>query len=628
VSPGQFAVRSVGSEWLDQNVPCTQACPVLTRAGRYVSAIAAGDDQLAYLTARMPNPFPSICGRVCAAPCELACRRGVIDEPIAIRALKRFACELGGVESRAGNRLWREAVAMAPPRDERVAIIGAGPAGLACAHDLAAYGYHPVVFEAQDRPGGMMVLGIPTYRLRRDILDEEIHAILDLGVELRTGAALGRDFSLADLHEQGFAAVFVGAGAMRSRDLRIPGVELDGVLKAVDFLINANTGYRVELGNRVVVIGGGNVALDAARTALRELTAGPAAAAPPVAAGEDGVQAAATVAFDAARAALRMGAGEVIIAALEARHEMPASEFEIEEAEVEGIRFHHRIGPKRILGDGRVTGLETLRVTSVFDPDGRFNPQFAEGTESVLPCDSVILAIGQAPDLSFLGPDDGVEVSARGTVAVDPVTLATSAPRIFAGGDVAFGPRNLIDAIGDGRRAAASIHRLLAGATEPETHREARPDGRFRRELPVVVIHRPVLEYDAIPRVVVPTVASDRRVGVAEIELGYTEAQARLEAARCLQCFNNIWLEPSLCILCGGCVDICPEGCIRITPVEEIEGMDAVSPASALILQEERCIRCGLCIERCPTNALSMVGWSEAPAGPQDHLAAVGAGAP
>ena len=254
-------------------------------------------------------------------------------------------------------------------------------------------------------------------------------------------------------------------------------------------------------------------------------------------------------------------------------------------------------------------GLEALAVSSVFDPDGRFNPQFVEGTESVLECDSVILAIGQAPDLDWLAPEDGVEVTPRGIIAVDRESLATSAPGVYAGGDVAFGPRNLIDAIGDGRRAAASIHRQLGGAA-------GRP-ARFRRPLPLKVVNRPVLNYDAVPRVEVPSVPSERRIGVPEIELGYTEDQARLEAARCLQCFLNIWLDNDLCILCGGCVDICPENCIRIVPMEEIRGdpMPAempAGPASALILQEDRCIRCALCIERCPTDALSMVEWGEA----------------
>jgi NADPH-dependent glutamate synthase beta subunit-like oxidoreductase len=618
-----FRTTPADGGWFDQNVPCTRACPVLTTAGRYVSAIAAGDDDLAYLTARLPNPFPSICGRVCAAPCELACRRGVIDEPIAIRALKRFACEHAGVESGEGDRMWRQAVHLMPRRAERVAVIGAGPAGLACAHDLAAFGYQPVVFEAQDRPGGMMVLGIPPYRLRRDILQSEIRAILDLGVELRTGVRLGGDFSLSSLRDDGFEAVFLGTGAFRSRDLSIPGIELDGVLKAVDFLINANLGYRVELGERVLVIGGGNVALDAARSALRELAAGRTPTGRPPRGSGDDVDAAATAAFDAARVALRMGARDVQVVSLESRAEMPAHEYEIEEAEKEGIRFVHRQGPKRIVGEGRVEGLEALRVSSVFDPDGRFNPKFVTGTESVIPCDSVILAIGQAPDLSWLRSDDGVEVTARGTIGVDRETLATSSPGVYSGGDVAFGPRNLIDAIADGRRAAASIHRRLSGERV-----SAVPVSRVGRTIPLQVINRPILEYDAVPRLEVPAVASERRIGVPEIELGYTAEQARTEAARCLQCFLNISLDVDLCILCGGCVDICPEHCIRIVPMEEITGVvhAETAPASALILQEDRCIRCALCIERCPTDALSMMDWSEASTAEEPALVSVSGG--
>lgn len=601
----RFALRAAGSEWFEDNVPCMRACPVLTNAGRYVAAIAAGDDLLAYRTARLPNPFPSICGQVCAAPCEMSCRRGVIDEPISIRALKRFACERCGVESAVGDRHWREAVEQAPRRSERVAVVGAGPAGLACAHDLAACGYRPVVLDGADRPGGMMVLGIPTYRLSREVLDAEIRAILDLGVDLRTGTALGRDVSLRQLRDT-YAAVFIACGAMRSRELRIPGVEADGVLRAVEFLINANLGFRVDLGERVVVVGGGNVALDTARTALREIAGGRGgqAAAPPA---EDGVEAAATATLDAARTAVRMGAREVRVVSLEARHEMPSAPFEIEEAEAEGIVLMHRLGPKRILErDGKVTGLETLDVASVFDSDGRFNPQFLERSENAIPCDSVILAIGQVPDLSWLRPEDGVETSRRGTIAVDSESLATSAPGLFAGGDVAFGPRNLIEAVGDGRRAAASIHRLLAG-----TGVEA-PVPRSLRSIPEVP--RGVPDYDAIPRVPVPSVRHDRRIGMPEVELGYAEDEARREAARCLQCFDNVMLTPELCILCGGCVDICPEHCIRIVDTSRLEGGEAANgpgsgPASALILQEDRCIRCGLCVERCPSDALWMGEW-------------------
>ena len=601
----RFQPARVGPEWFDDNVPCTRACPVLTNAGQYVTAIAEGLDDLSYRIARMPNPFPSICGRVCAAPCEDACRRGDLDHPIAIRALKRFACERAGVESPHAERMWRSAVDRRPRLGRRAAIVGAGPAGLACAHDLAAYGYDAVVLDAADRPGGMMVLGIPTYRLRREILQAEIRAILGLGVELRLGARLGADFDLRSLRDDGFEAVFLATGAMRSRDLQIPGVELDGVLKAVDFLINANAGYRVDLGDRVIVVGGGNVALDVARTALRE----------PVGAE--------TAAFDVARMAVRLGARDVRVVALEARHEMPAHEFEIEEAEAEGIAILHRLGPHRILGNGHVTGLETTKVASVFDPDGRFNPRYVEGTESTLECDSVILAIGQAPDLSWIAPDDGIVVSPRGTIAVDAETLATTADGVYAGGDAAFGPRNLIDAIADGRRAAASIHARLSGSAGAAAGDRQR--SMVRRLLPVTAAYRPVDAYDALPRVEIPTEPTNRRIGVPEVELGFTEEQARVEASRCLQCFLNIELDASLCILCGGCVDVCPEYCIRIVPAEEIWGAGAtdltpgqswngtgVNRASALVIQEDFCIRCALCVDRCPTDALSLARWTEA----------------
>jgi NADPH-dependent glutamate synthase beta subunit-like oxidoreductase/NAD-dependent dihydropyrimidine dehydrogenase PreA subunit len=462
------------------------------------------------------------------------------------------------------------------------------------------------VFEAQDRPGGMMVLGIPPYRLRRDIIEAEIQAILDLGVELRTGQALGRDFSLGSLRAEGFSAVFLGMGAMRARELQIPGIELDGVLNAVDFLLNANLGYEVQLGEDIIVVGGGNVALDAARTALRDIAS---ADLPGDARGAD---AATTAALDVARTAKRLGAGRVRVVALENRSEMPAHEFEIEEAEVEGIEILGRLGPERIVGDGQVRGLETIEVSSVFDETGRFNPTFVPDTGTVLSCDSVILAIGQTPDLSWLEPSDDIGVSPRGTVAIDRESLATDADDVFAGGDLAFGPRNLIDAIGDGRRAAASIHRRIAGETP------TRPSLSGRRMLPIVEVRRgpDAANYTERSRVAVPVEATERRIGSPEIELGFTEEQARAEAGRCLQCFLNIMLDPSLCILCGGCVDVCPEKCIRILPAERIDGLEPEQPSSVLVLQEEQCIRCSLCVDRCPTDALSLDGWSEASSAP------------
>ena len=256
------------ARWLWENEPCRAACPVHTDAGAYVTAIAEGRDRDAYMIARAPNPFPSICGRVCAAPCEEACRRGKIDSPIAIRALKRFVAERYGVESFAASAVWHAAHGQVPLADAAsVGIVGSGPAGLSAAHDLRLAGHPVTVYEGQDRPGGMMVLGIPEYRLARGLISREIDAIVELGVELRTGCRVGADVTVDDLLGE-HAGVLLAVGTGQARDLDLPGHELDGVLRAVEFLLNVNQGFRVDLGERVVVVGGGNVAFDAARTAL------------------------------------------------------------------------------------------------------------------------------------------------------------------------------------------------------------------------------------------------------------------------------------------------------------------------------------------------------------------------
>src|SRR5579883_2796593 len=260
--------KLVDLDWLESNFPCMQACPVHTQAGRYVTLIAEGRYEEAYRYARQPNPFASVCGRVCGHPCEPACRRGVLDAPISIRALKRFLTEQYGPESRHPIDVFPEKPQLRHP--EKVAVIGSGPAGLSAAHDLDLLGYPVTVFEAAPVPGGMMHLGIPEYRLPRDVLQAQIREILDLGPELRVNSRLGRDFSLSDLRKQGYKAVLLSFGLHRSRDLQIPGNELDGVIKGIDFLLNVNLGYRFSIGKQVVVIGGGNVAIDVARSALRE----------------------------------------------------------------------------------------------------------------------------------------------------------------------------------------------------------------------------------------------------------------------------------------------------------------------------------------------------------------------
>jgi NADPH-dependent glutamate synthase beta subunit-like oxidoreductase len=566
--------------YFDSNIPCLAACPVHTNAGAYVAAIADGDDLTAYLTARMPNPFASVCGRVCAAPCEDACRRGEVDTPIAIRALKRFVTEKYGPEANGNGAALR--ARPAPDRSESIGIVGGGPAGLAAAHDLRMNGYAVTVYEATEKLGGMMVLGIPAYRLDRDLVQAEIDAIIGLGVDVEYGTRLGTDITFSDLRAR-HDGVMLALGASLGRGLNIPGYEADGVLRAIEFLINVNQGFQVEVGERVVVIGGGDVAMDAARTALRSEA---------YRAGQDMSEA-----VDVARTAIRSGAKDVTVIALESVEEMPAADFELEEAENEGIRFVHRQGPDVIeVEDGRVAGLTTNKVLSVFDADGRFAPEFDTEVKQTYEADTVIIAIGQAVDLDALG-EEGPAISPRRTIEIDSETMATSLPGVWGAGDAAHGPRSLIDAIADGRRVAADIHRSFGGVEDQQV---------AGKMMPLRDFHRLTDVYDRIPRHAVPSLATDRRIGLSEVELGFTEEQARAEAQRCLRCFSNIQLDMDICVLCSLCVDVCPVDVISMVPASDFGQEEA---GTALLLDETSCIRCALCIERCPTKALSMATW-------------------
>ena len=593
--------------YYDENIPCMAACPVHTNAGAYVAAIAEGDDLTAYLTARMPNPFASVCGRVCAAPCEDACRRGTVDSPIAIRALKRFVTEKYGPESgsdRAVTALDR------PERPQSVGIVGGGPAGLAAAHDLRIRGYQVTIYEATRALGGMMVLGIPEYRLPRDVVQAEIDAIVGMGVDVRYGTRLGTDVSLSELRDR-HDGVMLALGATLGRGIDIPGADADGVLRAIEFLLNVNQGFQVDIGERVVVIGGGNVAMDAARTALRAAAYGqPADVGVEIPEGGDDL----AEAVDAARSAVRIGAKQVTVVSLESPEEMPAASFEIEEAKKEGIRFVHRRGPQRIeVSHGDATGLTVVPVLSVFDEQGRFAPTFDLSVEETFDADTVILAIGQAIDVDALGNGSGPAITPRRTIDVDRDTLTTSLPNVWAAGDAAFGPRNLIDAIAEGRRVADNMHRAFGGDDD------ARESGTL---LELKNFHRLTDLYDRIPRQEIPSLPTDRRIGLAEVETGYTEDEARREAQRCLRCFSNIQLDIDKCVLCGLCVDVCPFDLISMVPAADF---DAGAPGTALLLDEEMCIRCGLCIERCPTDALSMSTWVGVGALPMPQLAGVDA---
>jgi NADPH-dependent glutamate synthase beta subunit-like oxidoreductase len=620
-------VRLPDLEAWKAQVKCQSGCPVTTDAGRYVQLIAEGRDQDAFLVARAPNPFASVCGRVCAAPCEDACRRGSIDAPISIRALKRFVTEQYGVESRRpdtqdvlragpppeGNRYVGHQRLSAAGAPRKVAVIGAGPAGMSAAHDLALRGYAVTVFEAAGEPGGMMRFGIPEYRLPRTLIREEIDKILALGVTLRLGTKLTPEFGLEALRKDGFEAVFISVGVSAGRDLQVPGVELDGVVKAVDYLLNINRGFRMDLGRRVVVVGGGFVAFDAARTALRisreeELNElqGLAGAA----------DARAKEAFDSARAALRGGATEVTIVSLENFDEMPVlrstqGHEEFEEAQKEGVRFVTRRGPKRFLGDRHLRAVELRKVLAVFDENGRFAPTYDDGDIVTVEADACVLAIGQKPDLSFLQPEDGVALTPGGTVKVDARTLATSAPGVYAGGDVAFGPRNLIEAVANGKLAARSIHGHLSPETahlEVELEIEKLPTSRYRM----------AAGFELFDRVAPPTLDVGRRTGIAEVETGYDPVEARRQAVRCLVCHVQTIYDPEKCVICNRCVDVCPEYCLAFVPFETLglpEDQRAALaqraggnglPLVAMVKDDEKCIRCGLCAIRCPTDAMTM----------------------
>lgn len=626
----RFRDKKVDRDWLNSNFPCMMACPAGTNAGRYVSLIAEGQFEEAYRYARDPNPMASICGRVCAHPCETACRRGAIDKPIAIRALKRFLTERHGPESRHPLEMVRKPVAKL---QYRVAIVGSGPVGLSAANDLALLGYSVTILEAAPAAGGMLRLGIPEYRLPRSVVDAQIREILDIGdVTLKLNTEAGRDFTIAGLRQEGFDAVVIAVGAHRSRDLSIPGVELDGVLRGIDFLLNANLRYKFTVGEKVVVIGGGNVAMDVARSAAREvLKQHPTAPEGEIPSDTNVSAVAAHEMVDISLSALRLGARQVSIVCLEKRDEMPAALEEIEEAEVEGIHMRDGRGPKRILGrNGKVAGLETLNTKWVFDAAGKFNPAFYENSESVIECDTIIMAIGQATKLDFLKSEDGVQVSPRGLIVADRNTLMTSAAGVFAGGDCVFGPRLIIDSVGDGRRIAASIDEYLTGHKRPEPE----------IEVEVLDRSRVFADYMNWNRQAIPMVPLDRRTGVTEVEIGFDEVSAMREARRCLRCWVNTVFEGneadgSQCVLCGGCVDICPESCLSLVPLEQIaftpeliehfqqnEGLYRVElddiaaqelgtiTGSAMLKDETRCIRCGLCAERCPVQVIAMESYN------------------
>ena len=466
--------------------PCQHTCPVELDIPGYIALIKEGGFEDAYNLIRQRLPFPSICGKICHHPCEAKCRRGQVDDPIAIRHLKRFVADWA----------FEHAVEYVPQvkerRKEKVAIIGAGPGGLSAAHDLTREGYQVTVFDLLPVAGGMITVGIPRYRLAQGLIEREIKVIEKMGVEIKLNTKVD-DVSL--LFKQGYNAVFIATGAHKGVRLDIPGEELDGVYQGIEFLRRINLGEEVKLGKTVIVIGGGNVAMDVARSALR------------------------------------LGPDAVKIVCLESSDEMPSWEWEINETLEEGISITHSRGPRRILSkDGKVAGLEVMEVRAVFDDEGRFNPTFYEDTTSVIEGDTIILTIGQSPDTSFIKEGDGIGLARHGRITVDPRTLVTNKEGVFAGGDVVTGPKSGIEAVAAGQRAACSIKRYLEG--EELAPRVEREDEKAF-EIPPAVEE----EVEEKSRVMILNVEpKQRKTSFCEVTLGYTKEQSREEASRCLRC--------------------------------------------------------------------------------------------
>lgn len=584
-----YKLVAAGEEWLFRNVKCRAACPAHTDVPTYINLALNGKCEEAYLVNKRANLFPAVLGRVCTHQCEAACRRTEIDEPVAIRSLKRYVSD-----ETLKQRRFRRMPPSSKQTGRRVAIIGAGPVGLTAAHDLVLLGHQVTIYESSRVAGGMLALGIPEYRLPRVVMELEIDYIRRLGVEIVTDTRIGESVGFDEI-KAGSDAVIIAAGAHKGIRLGIPGEDLDGIYDCVDLLRDVNLGSWRKPGNKIVVIGGGNSAIDSARTALRL--------------GAEEVWIDST---DAARTAMRLGASEVNILYRRTRQEMPADSGEIDEAEEEGVYMHYLTAPVEIIGkDGRVAGLRCVRMqlSEEADASGRRRPIPIEGSDFIIACDTVISAIGQAPDLSFLPEGHDIELTLWGSIDVDEDSMSTSERGIFAAGDAVTGPKSVIEGVAAGHKVARSANAFMSGLEERISPQrlETRSECVGSAELSD--------DFDLLSRTEPPTLPLDARAfSFEEVERGFDREEALRQARRCLRCDHNIMVDPARCILCGGCVDVCPNDCISLISADSIEGeapeledAEGRGTAFALILDEKLCVRCGTCVERCPVDAISMV---------------------
>jgi NADPH-dependent glutamate synthase beta subunit-like oxidoreductase len=570
----RFHVKVPDQRWFEENIGCESACPVNTRAPQYISAIREENYNLAFELNRGDNLFPAILGRICVHPCEEKCRRGLLlDLPISICSLKRASADFKTHTPQKDLVIKK--------RGKKVAIIGAGPSGLSGANDLARLGYSIAVYESFPIPGGMLNVGIPPYRLPREVVQQAIEEVRRLGVEIITGTPIGKELNLENLRKK-YDAVYIAAGAHKAEKLGILGEDLQGVIHGVTFMRMVNLKEDLKIGSRVAVVGGGNTAMDAARSSLR------------------------------------LGAKEVFILYRRTREEMPVDSRELEQVEEEGIKVHYLTQPIRVLSRDRVTvsGVQCIR-NRLGDPekDGRRRPIPIEGTEFEIDTDVLIPAVSQSPDISFLPEEIGLEISKWDRLSVNPETFETNVHGIFAGGDFVTGPRDVIRVIADGRKAALSIHSYLSG-------------GEFKKK-PAYFTPISEVEIDPdlekIPRQKIDTLPVQERKSVdKEVELGFSKEVAVKEAVRCLQCHIFTIFDRTKCILCGGCVDICPKSCFRMARLDQIEGNESLSRlvrslygvsyeeaerlnlATVIFKDESHCIQCGLCAKRCPTGTITM----------------------